>query len=126
MIDKRLKNVELILRVGVFGTFFGHGMLALFVKKSWIPLITAVGFSETTAISLLPLIGIMDILVAVAVLMRPMRFVLVWATLWALATAIIRPVSGEPVWEFVERSSNWAAPLALFILHDLLRKRWQK
>jgi hypothetical protein len=28
-------------------------------------------------------------------------------------TALIRPISGDPIWDFVERFANFAAPLAL-------------
>jgi hypothetical protein len=31
---------------------------------------------------------------------------------WGLLTATMRPLAGEPIWEFVERIPNWAIPLA--------------
>ena len=107
---------EWILRIGIFGTFLGHGVFAVMVKEGWIKYFLAVGISDPTARMLLPLIGMMDILVALTVLLKPMRGVLVWATVWAGITALIRPISGEPIWDFVERSANWAAPLALVYL----------
>ena len=33
---------------------------------------------------------------------------------WKIGTELLRPVAGEPVWEFIERASNMVAPLALF------------
>ena len=119
---ENIKKVEWILRFGVFGTFIGHGVFALLGKQSWISYFTFVGISETNAIVLLPLIGVLDILVAVSALIKPMRAVLIWATLWAFATALIRPISGEPIWDFVERTANWAAPLALLYLRELPKK----
>ena len=116
------KKAEWILRIGVFGTFLGHGVFALLSKQSWIPYFTSVGISETNAIVLLPLIGVLDILVAVSALIKPMRAVLIWATLWAFATALIRPIAGEPVWDFVERTANWVAPLALLYLRGLPKR----
>src|SRR3989338_7266556 len=103
MEQERLKKVEWILRIGIFGTFLGHGVFALLVKQSWIPYFTSVGISESSAIFLLPFIGVIDILVAAFVLIKPIRAVLIWATVWAFATALIRPISGEPIWDFVER-----------------------
>ena len=122
MEQENLKKVEWILRIGVFGTFLGHGVFALLGKQSWIPYFTSIGISESTAIILLPLIGIMDILVAIFTLVKPIRIVLIWATLWAFATALIRPISGEPIWDFVERTANWAAPLALLYLRGLPKR----
>ena len=122
MKQENLKKVEWILRIGVFGTFLGHGVFALLGKQSWIPYFTSIGISESTAIILLPLIGVMDILVAIFTLVKPIRIVLIWATLWAFATALIRPISGELIWDFVERTANWAAPLALLYSRGLPKR----
>ena len=116
------KKVEWILRIGIFGTFFGHGIFGLMLKQSWIPYFASVGISDSTAFVLLPIIGILDIMVAVFALIKPIRIILIWATLWAFITALIRPISGEPIWDFVERSANWAAPLALLYLRGLPRR----
>jgi len=116
------KKVEWILRIGVFGTFLGHGVFALLGKQSWIPYFTSLGISETNAIILLPLIGILDIVVAILALAKPIRVILIWATLWAFTTAVIRPISGEPIWDFVERTANWAAPLALLYLRGMPKR----
>ena len=119
---KNTKKVEWALRLGLFGTFLGHGVFALLVKQSWIPYFTSVGISESDAIFLLPLIGAMDILVAISALIKPIRAVLIWATFWAFLTALIRPIAGEPVWDFVERTANWAVPLALLYLRGWPKK----
>jgi hypothetical protein len=110
------KNPEMILRVGVAGEFLGHGVFALGVKQGWIPYFTSLGFTEGFAAMVLPIVGIMDILVAIFVLFWPLRIVLGWATLWGFWTALIRPLAGEPIWDFVERFANWAAPLALLAM----------
>ncbi len=119
---KNIKKVEWILRIAVFGAFLGHGVFALLVKKSWIPYFASVGISESAAVILLPLIGILDIIVAIFALVKPFRGVLIWATTWAFITALIRPISGEPIWDFVERTANWAAPLALLYLRGMPKK----
>jgi len=119
---KRPDTTEWILRVGVFGTFLGHGILALGVKQGWIPYFTKIGFEASTATALLPLIGLLDIAVAFTVLLYPIRIVLMWAAVWGFATALIRPITGEPIWDFVERAANWAAPLALLYISKWPRK----
>jgi hypothetical protein len=122
MKNKVVSKVEWILRIGVFGSFLGHGVFALMIKEGWIPYFTAIGIPETTAATLLPLIGILDILVAIAVLYKPLRGILAWAAFWGFLTALIRPIAGEPIWDFVERSANWAAPLALLYLQGIPKK----
>ncbi|HLC22438.1 MAG TPA: hypothetical protein VJJ79_01560 [Candidatus Nanoarchaeia archaeon] len=119
---KKLLSPEWLLRIGVFGTFLGHGIFALQVKESWIPLLTTFGFSDATATTLLPFIGSMDIVVAFFALFWPLRIVLMWATFWGFATALIRPIAGQPIWEFVERTANWAAPFALLLIQGWPKK----
>ena len=116
---------ELVLRIGIFGTFVGHGVFALLIKKAWIPYLTIVGFSEQTAQTLLLLMGIFDLIIACLALFKPLKIVLIWATIWGFSTALIRPITGEPIWDFVERSANWAAPLALLLIQGL-PKSWKQ
>ena len=109
-----LSLVELILRIGVFGTFLGHGLYAFGQKVDWIPFLTFWGISEKISLQLMPVIGVIDIVVALIVLVRPWKPVLLYAVLWAFLTALMRPLTGQGILEFVERSANWAAPLALY------------
>jgi hypothetical protein len=127
-LKKLFTHPKWILRIGVAGEFIGHGVFALGGKQSWIPYFTAVGISETVAATLLPLIGVMDIVVALIVLFKPLKGILAWAVFWGFLTALIRPISGEPIWDFVERSANWAAPLALLALQGFPQKwkDWMK
>ena len=111
-----MTRVKWILRIGISFTFLGHGIFAYNLKTSWLPYLTVIGFSTETAITIMPLIGVLDIIVATLVLIYPTRILLIWATIWAFATALIRPVSGMPIWDFIERGANWAAPLALLFI----------
>ncbi|HSH64621.1 MAG TPA: hypothetical protein VLB84_02215 [Bacteroidia bacterium] len=113
---KLLKSINYLLRTGVAFTFTGHGMNAIAVKQNWIPLLTVYGFSVEQAKMIMPWIGVLDIIVALLVLIHPFRGVVIWAIFWTFATALTRWIAGEGVWEFIERGSNWAAPLALFLL----------
>ncbi|MBI4101317.1 hypothetical protein HY441_02510 [Candidatus Microgenomates bacterium] len=116
------KKAEWVLRVAVAGEFFGHGVFALQVKKSFVPLVTGFGFSEAFAKTLLPVIGVVDIVTAIIVLLWPVRILLAWMSVWGFLTGLARPVAGEPVWDFVERWANWGAPLALLLLRGLPRQ----
>lgn len=121
------KILEWVLRFGVAGEFLGHGVFALQGKAAWLGWIKQLtGVPDVTASWMLLVVGLLDILVAIIVLFRPIRLVLLWATLWGFWTALIRPLVGEPIWDFIERWANWAAPLALFFHYGRPRtlKEW--
>jgi len=107
-------KIEWVLRIGVFGTFLGHGLLAISINPAWIPYLTTLGFTPEQAQLIMPVIGSVDVIVALWVLIKPNKYVVLWAVFWALTTAVIRPLSGELFLTFVERAANWAAPLALY------------
>jgi len=109
--------VKLILRLGTALTFIGHGIFALQVRDGWIKFLTTTGIPEAYAPYVMQCIGGLDLLVALLILFKPFKPVLIWAFIWALATAIIRPLSGESIIEFIERGANWAAPLALLLVY---------
>ena len=111
------KKIGWILRIAITGEFLGHGVFALLGKAQWVGWIQKMlGTDPATAGQLLLAIGLADLAVAAIVLFRPVRSVLLWAAVWGFWTALVRPLVGEPVWDFVERSANWGAPLALLLL----------
>ncbi len=117
------KKVEWILRIGMFGTFLGHGIFALQLKPRFTEMLTAfIGVSGSLANNLMLLIGTIDIIVAVLALFYPMRIILIYGSIWGFLTALARPIASDPIWDFVERWSNWAAPLALLYLKGLPKK----
>ncbi|TSC70131.1 MAG: hypothetical protein G01um101470_877, partial [Parcubacteria group bacterium Gr01-1014_70] len=111
------KLVEWVLRISVAGEFFGHGVFALQGKKDWIGWFAQFGVSDAgTATQLLFFIGLLDITLAILVLIKPVRIALLWMVFWGFWTALMRPLVGMPVWDFIERWTNWGAPLALLML----------
>ncbi len=116
-----LKLIEWVLRISVAGEFIGHGVFALQGKKDWVGWFSTFGVTDpTVATQLLFFIGLMDIALALLILIKPVRLALLWMVFWGFWTALLRPIVGLPVWDFVERSANWGAPLALLLF---LRKR---
>jgi hypothetical protein len=113
-----MKIVEWVLRIAVAGEFIGHGVFAIQGKESWFKYFNAIGIdSVETITTLLLIVGIMDVILAILVLVHPIRITLLWMALWGLWTALIRwPIGGDPIWDFVERWPNWGAPLALLFL----------
>jgi len=117
------KVVGWILRIAVAGEFIGHGVFALQGKEGWFKYFYPVGISNPdTIVSLLLLIGILDLFLALLVLVHPIRIAILWMAVWGLWTALVRwPVGPDPVWDFVERFANFGAPLALFYLRGVPR-----
>ena len=111
---KTNKNIEWLLRMGVFMTFLGHGIFAINSQPHWIIYLETVGFSQDLAQDLIVYIGYLDLVIASFILIRPNRIVVIWAIFWAFSTALIRLISGESIWQFVERGANWIAPLCLY------------
>ncbi len=111
------QHIEWILRIAIAGEFIGHGALALSGKQQWIGWIQkCIAVDVVLAAQLLFFIGAADIFFAVLILIKPIRSALFWMAFWGFLTALVRPFVGESVWDFVERSANWGAPLALFFL----------
>jgi len=111
------KLIGWVLRISVAGEFIGHGVFALQGKQDWIGWFAKFGISDPSmATQLLFIIGIIDIALAILVLIKPVRLALLWMVFWGFWTALLRPIVGMPVWDFVERSANWGAPLALLLM----------
>jgi hypothetical protein len=118
------KKVEWLLRIGVAGEFIGHGLLAVGGKADWVGWISKmINVDTSTATTLLLLIGISDVLVALFILFKPVKPILLWAALWGFWTALVRPLVGQSWLDFVERSANWAAPLSLYFFHLYQRNK---
>jgi hypothetical protein len=96
--------------------FVGHGALGWDHPPAWARYFAVVGINHGLAFRLMPVVGVFDIAMAVAILIYPMRGVVLYMTAWGLLTALLRPLSGEPIWEAVERAGNFGALFALFLL----------
>lgn len=118
------KRIEWTLRIAMAGEYLGHGVFAWQLKARFIEMLTAMtGIAGETATTLMRLIGATDIVIAAIVILKPIRIVLVYATLWAFLTALARPIAGDPIWDFVERFANVGVPLALLFLRGLPKKK---
>ena len=112
------KKMEWILRVGIAGEFLGHGLLAVGGKKDWINwIVELIHVDVGTATTLIVLVGVVDIVLAIMVLAKPYRPLLVWMAAWGFWTALVRPLVGVGWLDFIERFANWAAPLALYYFY---------
>ena len=105
-----------LLRLGAAFCFIGHGAFGLLRKEAWLPYFALVGIGPEAAAALMPLVGTVDIVAGVLLLVRPRPVVAAYMAVWAVWTALLRPLTGEPAWEALERAGNYGVPAALLLL----------
>ena len=99
----------------------GHGSFFIFNENNqreyllqhW----SAVGIDLTVPNMLA--IGWLEISLGILVFFKPLRSILIFIIIWKVATEALYCISGFPngyVWEWVERSGDYWAPIALIIL----------
>jgi hypothetical protein len=110
-----------LLRLGVIGCFIGHGAYGFITKEAWVPYFGVVGIDRTWAYRLMPWVGAMDVSLGLMMAVVPLRVMLLHLTVWGLWTAALRPLSGDVVWECVERAGNYGVPLAFLVLAGVPR-----
>ena len=113
---KLSKKVHYALRIAAAMCFIGHGSFGIIGKAIWCNYFAVFGFDTHFSYQLMPFVGGMDIMLGIILLVYPMRAIPLWLVVWGCITALLRPLSGEPFPEFIERAGNFGAPLALLIL----------
>jgi hypothetical protein len=78
--------------------------------------VLGIGAETVRSLSLIAIVGWCEIALGIAVLIRPFRGLLLFVFLWKVGTELLRPLAGEPIWQFVERAGAYAAPLALLVI----------
>jgi hypothetical protein len=104
------------LRIAIAMCFIGHGAFGIITKPIWCNYFAVFGISHDSAYRLMPIVGTFDILMGIAVLFFPVVAIPAWLAIWGIVTALLRPLSGEPFGEFIERAGNFGAPIALLLL----------
>jgi hypothetical protein len=120
-----IRTCSWILRAGLAVVFAIHGYEAWRLDPRFIDYIIGSGrnlgsfeISEDVASSLLRVIGMADVVVAALILVTCSRWLLAWLCIWALVTALSRPVSlgFQSYPEVLLRASHFLAPVALWWL----------
>jgi hypothetical protein len=112
--ERSLSRVKLILRFTVFLLLVGHGWLNLIQKPGLINQYTALGFSNPVNVSLLA--GIFEIMAAIAILVKPLRQLIVIFLIWKMGTELFYP--HFEIFEWVERGGSYGTLLALWLSLD--------
>jgi len=118
------QKIHYTLRIAIAMCFIGHGAFGIITKDIWTHYFAVFGIGRGLAYTLMPYVGAMDILLGILMLAYPLRAVAGWLVIWGLVTATLRPLSGEPFAELIERAGNFGAPLAYLLLTD--GKPWWK
>ena len=96
--------------------FVGHGSAGITLKESWVSYFAVYGLDRHAALTLMPIVGTVDISLGLLGFLSPRRWALAWCAFWGLMTACLRPLAGESVWEVLDRAGNFGGPLAFLIL----------
>ncbi|ASU35158.1 hypothetical protein [Mucilaginibacter xinganensis] len=109
------QKIHYTLRFAVAMCFIGHGSFGIITKEIWCNYFAVFGVGKTMAYQLMPWVGGFDIVCGIIMLVSPLRIIPLWLVAWGIVTASLRPLSGEPFAELIERAGNFGAPLALLI-----------
>ena len=118
-----LRNVAVVLRWITVLILIGHGGYGAFLHK---PLLldqyTRSGLTSLPAVgsSVMPGLGWLEIALGIAIALRPLRALVLVACILKIGTELLYPVTGYPLYEFVERGFTYVAPFALFLLTPYL------
>lgn len=105
-----------LFRLGMLMEFLGHGLAGLSLKEGWVKYFAVFGFDRPTIITLMPIVGTVDICLGVLGFASPRRWALIWCAFWGLMTATLRPLAGESFWEILDRAGNFGGPLVFLVL----------
>ncbi len=121
------QKIYYTLRIASAMCFIGHGAFGIITKQIWCNYFEVFDIGKNAAFTLMPVLGTIDILMGIIILLYPLRAVVAWLVIWGMITAMLRPLSGEPFAEFIERAGNYGAPLSLLIItgsYDTKIKNW--
>ncbi len=129
------RAAAMLLTFAVVATFASHGYVAQRLHGPFVDLILLtdmncfhLGIEQSTAETLLKIIGWADILVGVLLLMTRWKVVAGYMIIWGLITASSRMTAfGIPAWpETLIRVANGGAPLVLLLLYRGLKPDSEK
>ena len=126
-----LNHIKLFSKILIAVTFISHGLYALgyypipgyFIDMT----INSLGVTEKTAVTLLLIAGILDILISIAIFIPKIsKYVLLYAIIWGFLTALARMVGNfntalfalsmhQSVYKVIFRLSHSLIPLLVFI-----------
>lgn len=113
--DAARTRLAFTLRGMTFLLLLGHAGLGFFIHKAGLAAHYHALWADAPAMTV-AWVGAFELLLAAAVLVRPVPALLVVVCAWKLATECLFLVAGAPFWEVIERFGSYTAPLALALL----------
>ena len=111
------RRLSWVLRAMVAALLVGHGAFGLsnLHDQEWTTYFGVLGIGPEAIIgwNLIPVVGWFEVALGVAVLLKPWRGLVAFVLVWKVATELLRPLAGEPFFEFVERGGDYVLPLGL-------------
>jgi hypothetical protein len=114
-----LKRVAIVLQWITALVLIGHGAYNAIVQKPMLlDQYTKVGLTSLPLVGsrFMPGLGWFEMLLGLAIAIKPLRPLVFAAFVFKVATELLYPVTGYPLYEFIERGFTYVAPLALFLL----------
>ena len=126
-LDLKLGNVlNWVMRISIALLLVGHGFFGVQVRKhEWYDYFGFFGLSAHTVDSahLLTVVGVFEIVLGLAVLVVPWRGFFLFVLVYKTFTELLRPLVGQELFQFLERSGDYALPIALYFLTGWLQRR---
>ncbi|QXV57818.1 hypothetical protein CVV72_13020 [Amycolatopsis sp. TNS106] len=116
--DRAHVGVHWAARGGLALLLIGHGGFGAFEDKPYLYKFFeffGIGRMTVESANLLVVFGAFEILLGLAVLIRPAKPLLWFVLGWKLATELLRPLVGQEWFQFVERDGDYVLPLVLIV-----------
>lgn len=134
-LKRKISVSSWLLRIGLAVVFTTHGLECLMGNPKFIDLILGsvnnilgVRWTEATVLQIMQIIGWVDIIVAIAVLLKPHKYLLGWLLFWSTITALSRmtALGTDAYTEVLMRASHILTPLAVYMLMSYLNSKSHK
>src|SRR5262245_16958430 len=118
--ERKVIVVARVLQITTALFLLGHAGLAFGQRKALLAhhmeSVAAMVGTQDPLQYLLRMSGLIDVALMCAVLCYPAPRIFLLTFGWEIAIESLYPLSGDHIWEFIERSGNYVAPLALFVI----------
>jgi hypothetical protein len=125
-ISERLaRQLAWVIRFSIALLLIGHGGLGIWAnKKEWFDFFGYFGINQATVVSahLSQWIGFGEIIMGLAVLIKPCRSLLIFVLIWKVGTELLRPLVGQPMYQFIERGGDYVLPLVFLFVRDITNR----
>ena len=124
--DGLVDQMAWVVRVSIAMLLVGHGGLGVWAgKREWFDFFGwfGIGASTVSSADLMQWVGFFEIALGLVVLLKPLRGLLVFVLAWKVGTELLRPLVGQPEYQFVERAGDYVLPIAMILLVAVPRTR---